>query len=86
MPLGWVARKNGDVLIYYGSSDTRLHVATSTVDRLLDYVLNTPEDPLRSYACVEQRYALIQKNLQLPKRNQKQGRKLLAKSARLGAR
>lgn len=83
---GWVARKNGDVLIYYGSSDTRLHVATSTVDRLLDYVLNTSEDPLRSYACVEQRYALIQKNLQLLKRNQKQGRKPLAKSARLGAR
>jgi 4-O-beta-D-mannosyl-D-glucose phosphorylase len=83
---GWVARKNGDVLIYYGSSDTRLHVATSTVDRLLDYVLNTSEDPLRSYACVEQRYALIQKNLQLLKRNQKKGRKPLAKNARLGAR
>jgi 4-O-beta-D-mannosyl-D-glucose phosphorylase len=42
-----------------------LHVATSTVDRLLDYVLYTPEDPLRSYACVEQRYALIEKNLEL---------------------
>lgn len=83
---GWVARKNGEVFIYYGSSDTRLHVATSTVDRLLDYVLNTPEDPLRSYACVEQRYALIQKNLQLLKRNQKPGRKPLAKSARQGAR
>ena len=41
---GWVARKNGDVFIYYGSSDTRTHVATSTVDKLLDYVLNTPED------------------------------------------
>jgi 4-O-beta-D-mannosyl-D-glucose phosphorylase len=53
------------VFIYYGSSDTRLHVATSTVDRLLDYVLHTPEDPLRSHACVEQRYALIAKNLQL---------------------
>jgi 4-O-beta-D-mannosyl-D-glucose phosphorylase len=83
---GWVARKNGDVLIYYGSSDTRLHVATSTVDRLLDYVLNTPEDPLRSYACVEQRYALIEKNLRLLKSKQKPGRKPLAKSARSGAR
>jgi 4-O-beta-D-mannosyl-D-glucose phosphorylase len=83
---GWVARKNGEVLIYYGSSDTRLHVATSTVDRLLDYALNTLEDPLRSYACVEQRYALIEKNLQLLKPKQKSGRKEMAKAARRGAR
>ena len=60
---GWIERKNGDVLIYYASSDTRLHVATSTVAKLLDYVLNTPADPLRSHACVEQRYALIKSNL-----------------------
>jgi len=59
---GWIERKNGDVLIYYASSDTRLHVAASTVPKLLDYVLNTPADPLRSHACVEQRYALIKKN------------------------
>ena len=81
---GWVARKSGEVLIYYGSSDTRLHVATSTVDRLLDYALNTPEDPLRSYACVEQRCALIKKNLQLLKPKKKSGQK--AKAARRGAR
>jgi 4-O-beta-D-mannosyl-D-glucose phosphorylase len=62
---GWIERKNGDVLIYYASSDTRLHVATSTVDKLLDYVTNTPADPLRSHACVAQRYELIQKNLKL---------------------
>ena len=62
---GWVARQEGQVFIYYGSSDTRLHVATSTVAKLLDYVLHTPEDPLRSYACVEQRYALIEKNLKI---------------------
>jgi len=62
---GAVARSNGDVLIYYGSSDTRVHVATSTIDRLLDYVENTPEDPLRSGACVEQRKALITRNLAL---------------------
>jgi len=62
---GWVARADGQVFIYYGSSDTRLHVATSTVDKLLDYVLHTPEDPLRSHACVEQRYELIEKNLKL---------------------
>jgi 4-O-beta-D-mannosyl-D-glucose phosphorylase len=60
---GWIERSNGEVLIYYASSDTRMHVATSTVGKLLDYVLNTPADPLRSRACVEQRYALIDKNL-----------------------
>jgi len=60
---GWIEKKNGDVLIYYASSDTRLHVATSTISRLLDYVLHTPPDPLRSRACVEQRYELIEKNL-----------------------
>jgi len=59
---GWVEKKNGDVLIYYASSDTRLHVATSSVARLLDYVLNTPADPLRSRACVEKRIALIDRN------------------------
>jgi len=59
---GWIEGKKGEVYIYYASSDTRLHVATSTVAKLLDYVRNTPADPLRSYACVEQRYALIEKN------------------------
>jgi len=60
---GWIARDNGDVFIYYGSSDTRTHVATSTVDRLLDYVINTPPDGGRAYACVRQRCELIEKNL-----------------------
>jgi 4-O-beta-D-mannosyl-D-glucose phosphorylase len=60
---GWIEKKNGEVLIYYASSDTRLHVATSSVSRLLDYVLHTPADPLRSAACVAQRYALIERNL-----------------------
>jgi len=60
---GWVARADGEVLIYYASSDTRMHVAASSVDRLLDYVVNTPEDPLRSAACVKQRAELIRKNL-----------------------
>ncbi len=59
---GWVACANGDVLVYYGSSDTRMHVAVSSVDRLIDYVKNTPEDPLRSAACVQQRIDLIRKN------------------------
>jgi 4-O-beta-D-mannosyl-D-glucose phosphorylase len=40
-----------------------MHVATSTVSRLLDYVMNTPADPWRTHACAEQRYALIEKNL-----------------------
>ena len=64
---GWVVRSDGDVFIYYGSSDTRVHVATSSLPRLMDYVTNTPPDPLRSFACVEQRYELIQKNLELMK-------------------
>jgi 4-O-beta-D-mannosyl-D-glucose phosphorylase len=59
---GWVARGN-DVFIYYGASDTRTYVATTTVERLLDYVVNTPPDPLRSALCVERRIALIDKNL-----------------------
>ena len=62
---GWITTNNGQVFIYYGSSDTRIHVATSTIERLLDYVINTPPDPLRSYACVEQRNELITKNLEL---------------------
>jgi 4-O-beta-D-mannosyl-D-glucose phosphorylase len=59
---GVVARDDGTVLIYYASSDTRLHVATSSMERLLDYVQHTPPDPLRSHACVEQRIALINRN------------------------
>jgi len=62
---GAIARANGDVFIYYASSDTRMHVATSTVDRLLDYVLNTPEDGMRSAACVAQRIELIRRNLEM---------------------
>ena len=65
---GWVMRPNGDVLIYYASSDTRMHVATSTVEKLLDYVLHTPEDGLRSAASVQQRIALIEKNLKPAKK------------------
>jgi 4-O-beta-D-mannosyl-D-glucose phosphorylase len=60
---GWVCRPDGVVFIYYASSDTRCHVATSTVDRLLDYVMNTPEDGLRSAASVAQRIELVRRNL-----------------------
>ena len=62
---GAIARDNGDVYIYYATADTRLHVATTTIDRLIDYTFNTPEDPLRSVDCVAQRCALIKKNLEL---------------------
>lgn len=61
---GAIARDNGDVYIYYASSDTRLHVATTTIDKLVDYVFNTPEDALRSVKCVEQRCDFIRKNLE----------------------
>ncbi len=62
---GWVVRPNGEVFIYYGGSDTRTYVATSSVERLLDYTLNTPEDARRSSLCVEQRCQLIERNLRL---------------------
>ena len=61
---GAIARDNGDVYIYYASSDTRMHVATTTIDKLIDYVFHTPKDPLRSVECVAQRCDLIKKNLE----------------------
>jgi 4-O-beta-D-mannosyl-D-glucose phosphorylase len=60
---GAVARSNGEIFIYYASSDTQSHVAATTMDKMLDYVMNTPADPLRSYACVQQRLELVQKNI-----------------------
>ena len=60
---GAIADDDGQVYIYYASSDTRLHVAQTDVGRLYDYLLNTPADPLRSPDCVKQRCELIQKNL-----------------------
>jgi 4-O-beta-D-mannosyl-D-glucose phosphorylase len=67
---GWVARESGEVFIYYGSSDTRTHVATTTVEQLLDYVVHTPPDALRSSACVRRRTELIARNLEHVKRLQ----------------
>ena len=60
---GAIARESGDVFIYYASSDTRLHVATTTIEKLMDYTFNTPADALRSVDCVKQRCELIKKNL-----------------------
>ena len=59
---GAIARDNGEVYIYYAASDTRLHVASTTVERLLDFAFHTPSDPLRSCDCVAQRCALIDRN------------------------
>jgi 4-O-beta-D-mannosyl-D-glucose phosphorylase len=60
---GLIVDADDRIFLYYASSDTRLHVATSDVETLLDYVLNNPADPLRSAACVAQRNKLIQRNL-----------------------
>ncbi len=65
---GMVARENGELLIYYASSDTRCHVARTTVDKMLDYVTNTPPDPYYSAACVQQRNELIRRNLEYMKK------------------
>ena len=62
---GAVVNDNNEVYIYYASSDTRLHVASSTLERLTDYVFNTPKDMLRSADCVKQRTELIKSNLLL---------------------
>ncbi|MFB9843144.1 glycoside hydrolase family 130 protein [Mucilaginibacter ginsenosidivorans] len=59
---GWIADDDGTVYIYYASSDTRMHVAVSSVDKLLDYVMNTPEDGLRSALSVKTLSELIRKN------------------------
>ena len=59
---GWIADADGKVFIYYASSDTRMHVAVSTVDRLVDYCMNTPEDGFRTAASVETIKKLIEKN------------------------
>ena len=61
---GWIKDDDGRVLIYYASADTRLHVATSSVERLVDYCMNTPEDGLTTSASVETIKKLIAKNKQ----------------------
>lgn len=65
---GAIVKDNGDVYIYYAASDTRMHVAVTTVEKLVDYVFHTPEDPGRSVECVAQRCELIRRNLELLKR------------------
>lgn len=63
---GWIADDDGRVFIYYASSDTRMHVATSTLAQLLDYVVHTPEDGLHSAASVRAINALVDRNEAVP--------------------
>lgn len=64
---GWIADDDGKIFIYYASSDTRMHVATSTIERLVDYCLHTPQDGFSSSASVEVLKNLIERNLRLMK-------------------
>jgi 4-O-beta-D-mannosyl-D-glucose phosphorylase len=61
---GWIADDDGTVYIYYASSDSRMHVALSSVEKLTDYCLKTPPDGFRSAASVENLYELITRNLE----------------------
>jgi 4-O-beta-D-mannosyl-D-glucose phosphorylase len=60
---GWIADEDGKVFIYYASSDTRMHVATSTVDRLVDYCMNTAPDALTTGESVKRLNSIIDMNL-----------------------
>jgi len=62
---GWIADDDGTVFIYYASSDTRMHVAVSTIEKLVDYCLNTPADGLRSATSVETLKKQIDRNLKI---------------------
>ena len=62
---GWIPDEDGTVFVYYASSDTRMHVATSTIDQLLDYVIHTPADGYRSATSVESIKALIARNKEI---------------------
>ncbi|WP_044914351.1 glycoside hydrolase family 130 protein [Butyrivibrio sp. WCE2006] len=66
---GAIVNEKNEVFIYYASSDTRMHVATTTIDKLLDFCFETPQDPGRSVLCVKQRDELINRNLELLKEN-----------------
>ena len=59
---GWIADDDGKVFIYYASSDTRMHVATSSLAQLVDYCMNNPEDDLRSAASVQAINKLVDRN------------------------
>lgn len=65
---GWIADEDGKVFIYYASSDTRMHVATSTIEKLVDYCLKTPQDGFSSSRSVEMLNEQISRNLELLKK------------------
>jgi 4-O-beta-D-mannosyl-D-glucose phosphorylase len=62
---GWIADDDGTVFVYYASSDTRIHLATTTMEKLIDYVMNTPEDAGRTQPCASQRNQMIENNLKI---------------------
>ncbi|HKL72522.1 MAG TPA: glycosidase, partial [Marinilabiliaceae bacterium] len=64
---GWILDEDGKVFIYYAASDTRMHVAVSSIDQLLDYCINSPQDNLRSAASVQNINDLVDKNLKFLK-------------------
>jgi len=64
---GWIKKENGEVYIYYASSDTRMHLAVSTVEKLIDYCINTPIDGLRTHTSVNAINSLVKKNLRILK-------------------
>jgi 4-O-beta-D-mannosyl-D-glucose phosphorylase len=76
---GWIADEDGTVYIYYASSDTRMHVATSSVERLLDYVINTPQDEFNSYASSAAVTKIAEKNMEYLQHQQKQLQPQLSK-------
>lgn len=59
---GWIADEDGKVFIYYASSDTKMHVATSSIDQLVDYCMNTAEDKLTSYDSVQTIIKIVDQN------------------------
>ena len=62
---GAIVKENGEIYLYYAGSDTRVYVATTTVEKLTDYIFHTPEDAGRSVLCVRQRCAMIDRNLEI---------------------
>lgn len=64
---GAIVEENGDILLYYAGSDTRVYVAKTSIELLSDYIFGTPEDYGRSVLCVQQRCELIKKNLEVLK-------------------
>lgn len=80
---GWIKDEDETVFIYYASSDTRMHVAVSSVEKLTDYVINTPEDGLQSSLSVQHIYGLIDNNKMFGVKEETNTKNILSKSATL---